>query len=163
LNYVESTLLPDERVIHSAKVHWFVYVPAAIWLGVSFWIASRLPPDAAGNPMVGILGMLGFYYLIRAIVERKTTELAVTTKRVVAKFGFLSRKTVELNHSKVESFNVNQGLLGRLFGFGTIMVNGSGGMRAPIQRIAEPLEFRRHMAVAIDASQSGNASTAKVA
>jgi len=50
---------------------------------------------------------------------------------------------VELNLTKVESFNVDQSILGRIFGYGTLTINGTGGIRTPIPSIVRPLEFRR--------------------
>lgn len=96
----------------------------------------------------------GLFLLIKAWVQKFTTELAVTSKRVVAKTGLIRRNTIELNHSKVESFNVDQSILGRIFGFGTIIINGTGGGKTPIPNIDSPLEFRREAMQAIDTSQS---------
>jgi len=66
-----------------------------------------------------------------------------SNKRVIAKFGFISRKTVELNISKVESIQVNQGFLGRIFNFGTLVISGAGNPQAPIPGISDPMAFRR--------------------
>lgn len=81
--------------------------------------------------------------LIKAFIFKISTELAITSKRVIAKVGFISRSTVELSHRKIESFNVDQSIYGRIFGFGTIVVCGTGGGKTPIPNIDDPLEFRR--------------------
>jgi hypothetical protein len=75
--------------------------------------------------------------------DYKTTELAFTNKRVIAKFGLISRKTIELNISKVESMQVNQGILGRIFNYGTLVISGVGNPQAPILGISDPMSFRR--------------------
>jgi len=72
-----------------------------------------------------------------------TTELALTNKRVIAKFGFIRRTTVELRLDKVESIGVNQGIMGRLMGCGNIIVKGTGGTGTPIPSIKKPLDLRR--------------------
>jgi uncharacterized membrane protein YdbT with pleckstrin-like domain len=72
-----------------------------------------------------------------------TTELAITNKRVIAKFGLIRRNTIEMNISKVESIQVDQGILGRMFNFGSILVAGAGDPKAPIPGISEPLKFRK--------------------
>jgi len=64
-------------------------------------------------------------------------------KRVIAKFGLISRSTIEINLQKIESIQVNQGILGRIFNFGSIVVSGAGNPQAPIPGISSPLEFRR--------------------
>jgi uncharacterized membrane protein YdbT with pleckstrin-like domain len=74
-----------------------------------------------------------------------TTELVVTDRRVIYKSGLISRHTLEMNNSKVESVDVDQSLLGRLLGFGTIVVRGTGGSLEPIRQIGDPLTFRSHI------------------
>jgi uncharacterized membrane protein YdbT with pleckstrin-like domain len=79
-------------------------------------------------------------------------ELAVTTKRVIVKHGFVRRQTIEINLNRVESIQVEQGLLGRLFNFGTLIVSGTGTSHAPLAGIAEPMGFRKAF---IEAQDSG--------
>ena len=50
-----------------------------------------------------------------------------------------------MNRSKVESVDVDQSILGRIFGFGTIIVRGTGGSLEPIRTISDPLTFRSHI------------------
>jgi hypothetical protein len=38
---------------------------------------------------------------------------------------------------------VEQGIIGRIFGFGSITVSGTGGVKNPFHKIADPLEFRK--------------------
>ena len=96
--------------------------------------------------------IFAIYSLIKALITKATTELAITSKRVIAKFGLIRRNTVELNHSKVESLNVDQSILGRILGFGTLVINGTGGGKTPIPSIDSPLEFRREAMQVVDAS-----------
>ncbi len=67
----------------------------------------------------------------------------MTTRRVLIKVGVLRRRSLELLLSKVESIGVDQGIVGRLLGYGTIIVTGTGGTKEPFRMIAAPLEFRR--------------------
>jgi uncharacterized membrane protein YdbT with pleckstrin-like domain len=76
--------------------------------------------------------------------------MAVTNRRVLMKSGVISRKTVELMLSKVESIGVNQGMLGRVAGYGSVVVRGSGGTYELFDRVARPLEFRRQVQGQID-------------
>ncbi|CAI1715215.1 Bacterial membrane flanked domain [Serratia quinivorans] len=81
--------------------------------------------------------------LLNVVIKIITTELALTNKRIIAKFGFIRRSTVELRLEKVESIGVDQSILGRILGYGTIVVKGTGGTATPIPSISKPLEFRR--------------------
>jgi uncharacterized membrane protein YdbT with pleckstrin-like domain len=151
--YIASNLLAGERVLHSAKMHWFIYVPGSALLALAIYFTITGRQD--GGIMLGIFAFpFGIFLLLKAWIQQITTELAVTSKRVVAKVGLISRNTIELNHSKVESLSVDQGVLGRIFGFGTIMISGTGGGKTPIPNIDSPLQFRREAMQAIDRSQS---------
>jgi len=104
--------------------------------------------------IIGSLFILfGTVSTLDAIIQVISTELAVTSKRVIAKIGLIQRHTLELNHRKVESFNVDQSISGRIFDFGKVTVNGTGGTRLPIPNIASPLDFRRKAMVTIDQNQ----------
>jgi uncharacterized membrane protein YdbT with pleckstrin-like domain len=136
MSYVQSVITPGETLIAQAKTHWFIYVGPAFWLVIALILMAAAPPSGA------ILLVLSVILFIRAWLYAYSTELAVTSKRVIAKFGFIRRNTIELRHEKVESFHVTQGIVGRIFDFGSIVVTGSGGTNAPIPYIAKPLKFR---------------------
>jgi uncharacterized membrane protein YdbT with pleckstrin-like domain len=125
-SYIDGTLIKDEKVIYIGHI--------------SLW--SLAPLIALGFLTLALFG-LGLIFWIMAFIRYKTTELAFTNKRVIAKFGFISRQTIELNISKVESIQVNQGILGRIFNFGTLIVSGAGNPQAPIPGISDPMSFRR--------------------
>src|SRR5215831_5005097 len=138
MSYVESNLMPNEKVVCTANVHWCVFMPGFFLL--AFALLIGVVGGAGPNPMFTVFLMTAIFYISRAHLIRKTTELAVTSKRVIVKTGLIRRHTVELNHSKVESFQVSQGIFGRLMGYGTLTVTGTGGVRTPIKGIDNPLE-----------------------
>jgi uncharacterized membrane protein YdbT with pleckstrin-like domain len=136
-SYVEGALVRGERLIHVGRLSlWALAGPLA--LGVVL-----LPVFGAG------LIVLGMVY-----IKYKSTELAITNRRVIAKFGFISRRTIELNLAKVESIQVDQSLMGRVFDYGTLVMSGAGAAQAPIAGIADPLAFRRAFIEAHDAPPS---------
>ncbi|MFN3885303.1 MAG: PH domain-containing protein, partial [Rhodocyclaceae bacterium] len=125
-SYVESALTKGEQVVYQGKV--------SIW--------SLMPLLLLGLVFLFFYG-LGLLFWVAAAIRYFTTELAITNKRVIAKFGFISRSTIEINLQKIESIQVNQGILGRIFNFGSIVVSGAGNPQAPIPGISNPLQFRR--------------------
>jgi len=125
-SYVEGTLINDEKIIYTGNI--------SVW--------SLFPLLLLGLLLLPMFG-LGLLLWVIALVRYKTTELAFTNKRVIAKFGFVSRRTIELNLMKVESLQVNQGILGRVFNFGTLVISGAGNPQAPIPGISNPMTFRR--------------------
>lgn len=133
MSYVSSNLIDGESVQGEAKVHWFVFLIPAFTFLISFF------PDM---PFV-LAVAFSLIMLAWALIIKLSTEFAVTNKRVIAKTGFIVRNTTEINLSKVESLGVKQGILGRLFGYGTLTVHGTGGVKAPFRFIASPLEIRK--------------------
>ena len=131
--YVDSNLIQDERVLYRGYL--------------SPWSLSG--QILLGFVLVPLFG-LGLLILLAAWVRLKTTELAVTNKRVITKTGFISRHTLELNLAKTESMQVNQSLAGRLFNYGSLQINGTGTAHAPLPGIDAPLEFRRQFMQAQD-------------
>ena len=125
-SYVENTLIKDEKIIYEGRVSLWSLLPM-------FLVGLILLPFA----------FIGLLFWFAALIRYFTTELAFTNKRVIAKFGFISRKTIELNLQKVESLQVNQGVLGRIFNFGTLVISGAGNPQAPIPGVSNPMTFRR--------------------
>lgn len=125
-SYVEGALVKDERIVHVGHI--------------SLWSLFHLL--ALGVVLLPVFG-IGLIFLIKAWVRYKTTELAITNKRVIVKFGFIRRSTVEININKVESIQVDQEVSGRLFNFGTLIISGAGTPQAPIPGISKPMEFRK--------------------
>lgn len=147
-SYVENNLMTGEEILYTGRIHWFVYVPGAVLLFLACFTA------VFEGAISLLMAMLGIILLINALIRRKTTELAVTNRRVICKLGLIRRSTMELNLSRVESCNVDQSILGRIFDYGTVSVNGTGGGQTPIRTVDSPLEFRKKAMEAIDSSQS---------
>lgn len=153
MSYVENNLMPGEKIIYKANIHWFVFLPGIIFVIAAFAIAGGSEQGDGPAPFIGIFSVFGVFYLIKAFITKTSTELVITSRRVIAKVGLIRRSTIELNHAKVESFNIDQTILGRIFGFGTIVVNGTGGGKTPIPSIDDPLNFRRKAVETIDRNQ----------
>ena len=136
--YVESNLLPGEQVVYETRLHPIIYVwPALIVLaGIVAGIAIA---PLAGLALLGV----GLVALLGAWIRQWSSEFAVTTRRVIIKTGWISRRTIELNMSKVESVEVAQDIIARIFSYGTITVIGTGGTKEPFALINDPLGFRR--------------------
>jgi uncharacterized membrane protein YdbT with pleckstrin-like domain len=150
MNYVTRVLQPGEAVLHETRMHSIIFLPAALWFAAALvlFIAAL---TRSGDIRVGCEALAAFCLVfmaaggIPALIRRTTTELAVTDRRVIYKSGVFARHTLEMNRSKVESVDVDQSLLGRIFGFGTIIVRGTGGSLEPIRLISDPLTFRSHI------------------
>src|SRR4029077_15877126 len=144
MSYVEKHLMPGEQIEYRANLHWLVFILptllfiAAIWLFFSLGgnIAKFLAPILIVG--VRVTGLI-------AVIERMTSEFAVTNKRVLIKTGLIRRHSLETLLSKIESIGVAQSILGRILGFGTIVISGTGGSKEPFHRIANHMMFRRRV------------------
>jgi hypothetical protein len=154
LPYVQSSLVSGERIVYCGRVHsailtpgicFFLLATICLLLGAAIKAHSRNLSDTSST--FGFFGVLlyslSLVVLISELIRKLTTELAVTNQRVIAKIGLISRRTLEMNIAKVENIQVDQGIFGRIFGFGEITVVGTGGTREPFRCIADPLSFRR--------------------
>jgi uncharacterized membrane protein YdbT with pleckstrin-like domain len=155
--YVENNLNPGERVLYATHLHWIVLLRSivvdAIFAGAGIallvWAYAGKHTERGEAQMIGMVGvaliLFGNVILALAWVRRNATEMAVTNKRVIIKVGFLTKRTIELFLSKVESVGVEQTLAGRMMGYGSITLRGTGGTNEPFNHVANPLEFRRQV------------------
>jgi uncharacterized membrane protein YdbT with pleckstrin-like domain len=151
MKYVEQVLQPGETVTYATSLHWLVYLRAILLLilAVLVLIASAAVAEpvavVALEIVAALLALLALVSGLDAVIRRSTTELAVTDRRVIYKTGIFQRHSMEMNRSKVETVGVDQSILGRILGYGTIMVRGTGGSFEPIRFIGDPLGFRSHI------------------
>src|SRR5215813_8190640 len=168
MRYVRKVLQPGETVVYATKLHWLIYVNT-ILLAIVCVVLVGAAVSTSDNQSISlafaiaaiIFALLALSTGLRAFIRRATTELAVTDHRVIYKTGLLSRHTIEMNRSKVESVDVDQSLLGRIFSYGTVMLRGTGGSLEPMAAIADPLVFRSHITadpVRHAAANAGSAS-----
>ena len=132
MSYIDQSLIEGETVIHRGRVSW--------------WSESWLLFLGVLTLVIGI----GLVLLVWAWIRVRSTEIAITNKRIIAKFGFIKRRTVEINLDKVEALRVEQGVMGRMLNFGTILLSGVGSTIDPMPNIADPLVFRRKFMEATD-------------
>jgi uncharacterized membrane protein YdbT with pleckstrin-like domain len=151
MKYVERVLQPGETVVYLTSLHWQIYargVLLALLALICLIASAEVSGQTAGLALEmagGVLALLAALAVLRALIMRATTELAITDRRVIYKTGIFQRHTLEMNRSKIETVGVDQSILGRLLNFGTIIVRGTGGSFEPIPFIGEPLTFRNHI------------------
>ena len=159
MSYVDSQLLTGETVRYRARLHRGIFTTPSVF-GV-LTAAALIGAMAAGHwwwLLVAVTAIIGAFTFSQAWLTYKTSEFAVTDKRVVIKVGWIRRRTLETMLAKVEGVGVDQSLTGRMLGYGTIEVTGTGGTREEFTRIADPLEFRRQVQAAISAADDARAT-----
>lgn len=141
MSYIEQTLMPGENIVSEATLHWAMFIAPAF---VS--IVGLLAYSGDGGSIILILGLI---WLGWRVLVYYSTELAVTNKRVLAKTGVIRRHSIDVQNSKVEGLTYNQGIIGRIFGYGSIFVRGTGIGMVPIPYVAAPESFKRDVSIAI--------------
>jgi len=167
MSYVDANLIPGEKVVYQTRLHWTVMLGhllfAVLVLGLPggillYYVSRERQQTSAANEHLmlggaGVLLILAVIIVILGLLRRNATEMAVTTRRVIIKTGLAARKTIEMLLSKVESIEVSETAGGRLLGYGTIVVIGTGGTSEPFHKIAHPLEFRSQVQQQIEKLQ----------
>jgi uncharacterized membrane protein YdbT with pleckstrin-like domain len=152
MSYYRKVLQADETVKFVGKLHWTIY-RNAILLGVAAIVVTLIYLNQTESLRTatmlgaGLLTLLTVVSFLESWFVRVTTEIVVTDKRIIHKVGFISRRTEEINISKVETVDVTQGVMGRVFDFGTVLIRGIGGSWEPLRRIASPLQLRNAIIV----------------
>lgn len=137
MSYIDDNLMTGENVIFRAKLHWIIFWWPILWLCLAFVLFGESPGAGGGALVLSILtGIASF-------MNYTTSEFVVTNKRVLVKVGFIRRNSLKTPLTKVEGVQVNQGILGRVLDYGTIVITGTGGSKEPFHKISAPLEFRK--------------------
>ena len=155
MSYIDRSLGDGETVIARARFHWlysllawlFLLIPGALVLAALTW-SGRQPPDsgASGTAATGIavlLLVIGLIAFLRLMIRKWTTEIGVTSHRFAEKRGLIAMHTNEISLPNIEGVRVNQSILGRIFGYGTVRIEGTGVDSVTTPTIADPVGFVR--------------------
>ncbi len=159
MSYVEKHLIPGESVQYQTKLHWIVMLGHAalavlldlLAIGIVIgWAVLGTKAKGSSIPTAVYLFALACFVIggglfFVGILKRNATEMAVTNKRVIVKTGIVDRRTIEILLSRIESVAVEEPAWGRLLGYGTVIVRGTGGTPEVFSKIYHPLEFREQV------------------
>jgi uncharacterized membrane protein YdbT with pleckstrin-like domain len=156
MGYIEKNLISGERLVYRTGLHWSVLfgpvvLAAILAAGGIFCLLQK--DQSIVYAGIGLLVAAGVVLAI-AVVKRNAIEIAVTNRRVMIKTGVASRRSLEIMLPKVESIGIDESAMGRLLGYGTVLIHGTGGTPEPFDKIAHPSQFRREVQEQIDATQS---------
>jgi Bacterial PH domain len=143
-SYVEQDLISGERVLYQSGLHWIVPVGPS-FVALVFGMAGLSMLMRGSRFAVFALLLIAGSAMLSGHVRRTATEMSVTNKRIVLKTGLLNRRTFELLLSKVESIGVEEGMLGRMLCYGSVVVRGTGGTPELFKNIDHPFEFKRQV------------------
>ena len=164
MSYVEKSLVPGETLLYQTRHHWMVLLGplliSALFAALGVGCLAEFVAAKEGKGMlVGVsensvhatefagvlLVVVAIAVFAFGLAKRNATEMAVTNKRVLIKTGMGSRRTLDLMLSRVESIGVEESFWGRMLGFGSVIVRGTGGTPESFVMISHPQEFRRNV------------------
>lgn len=132
MSYIENSLGANEKMIARAHFHWWYSFKAWLALILLFWC------------------LIGIFVFFSMMIRKWTTEIGVTTSRVVEKTGLVSLKTNEIALPNIEGVRVTQTFWGRILGYGHLRIEGTGVDAIIVPDIADPIGFRRAIETAKD-------------
>lgn len=165
MSYVTSVLQPGETVRYATTTHWIIYLPGLLLLvvsGLAYWMAYQPVTGGASGIWLWIADVILLAAVIALLIawfRRWTTEIAVTNRRIIFKRGFIRRHTIEMHLDKVESVDVDQSIIGRIFNYGDILIRGVGVGIEPLKNIGAPIAFRNHVTAEESASPANAGPT----
>ena len=124
--YIDESLSKGEEIHEIFKHHWVSKIPMIIWL-------------VLGIPTFGITLVLAIWEWLKL----RNLEQGVTNKRVIRKSGIISRKSDEMKIRSIETVEIDQGVFGRLFGFGNVKITGHGISDVMFKKIDNPLKVKK--------------------
>lgn len=142
MSYIQNNLQAGEEIKYKADIHWYIFAYPVILLLLSVFFSSA---QTGFFHYVSLFLLLsGLFQLIKRILLKMGTEYVVTNKKVILKSGILSRDALELVLNKYEGIRINQSLMGRMLGFGSIVVT-TGGVTNKFDFITNPIKFRNEI------------------
>ena len=155
MSYIDKSLGDGETLIARAHFHWLYslfawampLLPLFVLLGL--WVHAGNQPLDRGNPLTWTLVLVGVWLIwglltfIKLMIRKWSTEIGVTSHRFVERYGLLSMHTNEIALPNIEGVRVNQSILGRIFGYGTVRIEGTGVDSVTTPSIADPVGFVR--------------------
>ena len=126
MSYIEDSLSSGEVIHKVFQLHWFAQVPMYCWL-------------VLGLITFGLTWLIALYEYFRL----RSIEQGVTNKRVILKNGIISRHTEEMKLSSIETVEIEQGIWGRMFGYGTVKLTGRGISDVKFRNIDDPMQVKR--------------------
>ena len=173
MSYIDKSLGDGETIIARANFHWLyvtaawacLLVPGVLLLALlgKAQSAGFAMDDSATMAVIaaGVLFVIGFLAFLRLMIRKWSTEIGVTSHRFVERYGLLSMHTNEISLPNIEGVRVHQSILGRVFGYGTIRIEGTGVDSVTTPSIADPVGFvraiqtaREHTAARFEAAKT---------
>jgi uncharacterized membrane protein YdbT with pleckstrin-like domain len=170
----KRNLIDGEEILYVPQLHWF-YTIKPLVLSLPYFLVLLIMwymEDAAAysvsqmgfefvqpyTMLIRQLFLAGIMVIALIFVCRifmyLNTEYGVTNRRILLKKGVLRVTVAEIPTDRIESIYCVQGILGRIFRYGTLYVSGIGGIRPMFVMVARPYSLRRKIVEIIEKNKT---------
>jgi len=142
MSYITKNLMPNEAMVIETEMHWIIF----FWplIGTFFLLAFIFNQHV--SPLLNYVALAGVVYLLAQVFIRYVcTTYAMTTARVILKQGLWIVRVSDMSLSRIESAELQQSILGRVLGYGNLVVSGTGGDQMVLLCIEDPSTFRQKL------------------
>lgn len=167
-----------ETTLAKVRLHWGIFIP--VLLVVFFLVLATVPvlfvvhmmgnmadqmakslnqqPQTSHFGLLWVVVLLPDFLFCGALmlgtwISYSKSEVTLTNRRLLFRTGFLSRRSGELPLENIESIFIAEPLLGRLCGYGSVVVTTVGGARFPLTFIGEPQTFHSLLQSAVSSAK----------
>lgn len=134
------SLTEDEYMIDASVIHAAIY-----WKGVAVIIIGMLLLPGFATTLGIFLMVVGALMLTLAHLTRTYLILAATNKRIFIRSGILYADMIELRYAQVESIELGITPIGQIFGYGNVVVTGTGQRRVIVPFVTDAIGFRKKL------------------
>ena len=166
---IEELVGKDEKIQYQTKYHPLGLLWPAIFTIVGIIILVAAVPlanyakgeldhtEEAAWWMAFLCGLFfGFLFFLGGgsdAIKALTIQIVVTDQQVFIKWGLIGIHTSKTYLNKIESVKDSQGILGRIFRFGSVTLVGTGGDRDTLSAVDNLRAFLPPLEKAIDAAK----------
>lgn len=155
MGYVDKLLGANERIVFQTKRHGFVLlgmvfkeilILAVVVVGI--FALRQMAFEQQGFLQLALLlvALLAIGSMTVDFLRWKSEGFIITNRRAIHTSGILSKKVLDSSLSKINDVVLEQTVLGRMFGYGTIKIlTASDEVINLLDSIAHPVEFKRAM------------------
>ncbi len=149
---IKSLLTPHETIQRDARIHWIVFGPLVFYTFIGALAGTFFHPLIGG-----LILFMCLYPLYTSIISYKMTHLVLTNKKVMARVGFITRDWTQMTFERIENAYLEEPIIGRIFGYSTVVVSGVGKGTIAVPRVVRGDEFVKELQKYLDknAEQQG--------
>lgn len=142
----DMTLNNSNDVVYFSRLNWVIFFGPILALCMAIALAVFIHTYIAQLANVGLFFIaFAVLYIVMTAVTYYFSSVTVKTKQVILRTGVLVRQFVDIPLNKIETIDIRQSIMGSIFGYGSLLITGTGGTRHLISYLNNPLACRRHI------------------